>query len=457
MGGESAADEALDAHPEPATSAASRPNSCVPCRASCAWSNISTQSGAACERDLGGVLRAGRAGRSPWSDIFRLVESQEQVATNLLVRTLAEQALLEDLIEASKPPPGRDRHSACTTCLLRRFVIRRCRGAHASAAASSRACSMRARGHETRCSPKRLLPLRFWSGMATPPSVPLDTRHTLFSVDDPGQSRGGCSCRIRPSTNSPTTLHDRRRYDATQALGSAMREAGIDAFEYVSARDPLQGVNVALFTPEGARNQQTDGLRRMAMRNHGRACEFLSRPGGGIHEVPRAAPSWSTASCHCPPPDRPPMSAATTRHDCCDFHRAWTWRNRRRAAMGPQTPDHCRESGSRVPEHRRVRAACFCDAEGSPIDTGLGALLRRRRTHSRVRTYWNCTVTADPWCMDLLLQRVLALGARSATAGESPARVSERQARPRASGGGRRPHRQRFGPGGARSAEIAAG
>ena len=40
-------------------------------------------------------------------DVFRLVESQEQVATNSLVRTLAEQALLEDLIETSKPQlPG---------------------------------------------------------------------------------------------------------------------------------------------------------------------------------------------------------------------------------------------------------------------------------------------------------------------------------------------------------------
>ena len=35
--------------------------------------------------------------------VLRLVESQEQVATHSLVRTLAEQALLEDLIEASKP------------------------------------------------------------------------------------------------------------------------------------------------------------------------------------------------------------------------------------------------------------------------------------------------------------------------------------------------------------------
>ncbi|WP_211160077.1 hypothetical protein [Aromatoleum aromaticum] len=37
-------------------------------------------------------------------DLVRLVESQEQIATNRLVDTLEEQALLESLLETSKPP-----------------------------------------------------------------------------------------------------------------------------------------------------------------------------------------------------------------------------------------------------------------------------------------------------------------------------------------------------------------
>ena len=37
-------------------------------------------------------------------EVLRLVESQEQVATSRLVGTLAEQELLETMIEASKPP-----------------------------------------------------------------------------------------------------------------------------------------------------------------------------------------------------------------------------------------------------------------------------------------------------------------------------------------------------------------
>ncbi|KAF1054386.1 MAG: hypothetical protein GAK43_00903 [Stenotrophomonas maltophilia] len=36
--------------------------------------------------------------------LVRLVESQEQVATLQLVETLDEQALLEELLETSKPP-----------------------------------------------------------------------------------------------------------------------------------------------------------------------------------------------------------------------------------------------------------------------------------------------------------------------------------------------------------------
>jgi len=39
-------------------------------------------------------------------------------------------------------------------------------------------------------------------------------------------------------------------YDASQALGSAMRKANIQAFIYKSARDKKDGANVALFTPE---------------------------------------------------------------------------------------------------------------------------------------------------------------------------------------------------------------
>ena len=49
--------------------------------------------------------------------LVRLVESQEQVATLQLVDTLEEQALLEELLESSKPPVPADaaRTGGCPT------------------------------------------------------------------------------------------------------------------------------------------------------------------------------------------------------------------------------------------------------------------------------------------------------------------------------------------------------
>ena len=57
------------------------------------------QSGARSEYDLGCLRRAcGAAGSG--GEFRRIVESQEQVATNRLVSSLEEQALLESLLES---------------------------------------------------------------------------------------------------------------------------------------------------------------------------------------------------------------------------------------------------------------------------------------------------------------------------------------------------------------------
>jgi hypothetical protein len=38
-------------------------------------------------------------------------------------------------------------------------------------------------------------------------------------------------------------------YQSSQALGAAMRDAGVEAFRYPSARDAEEGINVAAFVP----------------------------------------------------------------------------------------------------------------------------------------------------------------------------------------------------------------
>jgi hypothetical protein len=49
--------------------------------------------------------------------------------------------------------------------------------------------------------------------------------------------------RYREAISSPS------RYESSQALGKAMRSAGVEAFRYFSARDPRGGVGLAVMSP----------------------------------------------------------------------------------------------------------------------------------------------------------------------------------------------------------------
>ena len=217
--------------------------------------------------------------------VFRLVESQEQVATNSLVRTLAEQALLENLIEASKPQlqgPAIGLHYLLATPFRypplpwgsrfgRRFEPSLFYASRSIATVLAESAYYR---------------FVFWSGMAQPPPAPLATRHTLFSVAI-GTSRG-LRLQQAPFDGHASALLDRRHYGATQALGSAMREAGIEAFEYQSARDPQQGLNVALFTPAALGSPKPDILDEWLCQTTAGHVSYYSRTGGGVREFPLA-------------------------------------------------------------------------------------------------------------------------------------------------------------------------
>lgn len=218
-------------------------------------------------------------------DIFRLVESQEQVATNALVRTLAEQALLEDLIEISKPrPPGPaiGLHYLLTTP----FRYPPLPWGSRFGRSFEPSLFYAARTRDTVLAECAYYRFVFWSGMATPPPAPLDTRHTLFSVAI--DTSRGMQLQHAPFDEHAAELTHRSHYAAPQALGSAMRDAGIGAFEYRSARDPQQGLNVALFTPAALGSARPDILDEWLCQTTAERVSYYSRPGGGVREFPRA-------------------------------------------------------------------------------------------------------------------------------------------------------------------------
>lgn len=179
--------------------------------------------------------------------LVRLVENQEQVATLQLVDTLEEQALLEQLLESSKPPlPRSDEplhyllHTPFRYPPLRwgsRF------GRRHEPSLFYAACRL-----ETAMAETAFYRFVLWQGMAEPPpSGRILSEHSSFEARY--QVQRGVRLQLPPFDSHRQALVHRSDYAATHALGSAMREAGVEAFEYPSARCPQQGVNVALYAP----------------------------------------------------------------------------------------------------------------------------------------------------------------------------------------------------------------
>lgn len=179
--------------------------------------------------------------------LLRLVESQEQVATQQLVDDLEEQTLLEQLLETSKPPlPG---STEGLHYLLRTpFRYPPLRWGSRFGSRDEPSLFYGAWALETAMAETAYYRFLFWSGMETPPpSGRIRSAHTSFEVRY--QVERGVQLQQPPFSEERAVLTDQRDYRSTQALGRAMRATDVQAFEFESARCPAQGVNVALFVP----------------------------------------------------------------------------------------------------------------------------------------------------------------------------------------------------------------
>jgi hypothetical protein len=179
-------------------------------------------------------------------ELIRIVESQEQIATNALVDSLDEQALLEEMLDANKPPalPGTAHLHYLLATPFRypplkhgsRFGVRQepslFYGSRDLGAALAETAYYR---------------FLFWSGMEIPPpggslTTELTAFGALYAV------KRGLHLQEEPFSRFEKQLMDRQQYSDTQELGRNMRAAEIEGFEYRSARDPDGGINIALFT-----------------------------------------------------------------------------------------------------------------------------------------------------------------------------------------------------------------
>ncbi len=219
-------------------------------------------------------------------DLLRIVESQQQVATLALVDDLAEQSVLEGLLEQSKPPlpAGAERLHYLLSTPFRYPPLR-----HGSRFGRRFEPSLfyGARRLPTLLAEAAYYRFVFWSGMAEPPpSGRLRTQHSVFRARL--RAERGVRLQQPPCAAHAAVLRHPSEYGPTQRLGSALRGAGIDAFEFPSARDHDAGLNVALFHPAALLSRGPLGLTRWLCETRARQVSFAPEATQDLYRFERA-------------------------------------------------------------------------------------------------------------------------------------------------------------------------
>lgn len=175
--------------------------------------------------------------------LWRAVEAQHIASTLRLVANVAEQAQLERILEASKPPPRedcQDLHYLLATPFRYASPV----GSRFRAAAEG-GIWYGAEKQRTACAE-----LGFWRWrflMDSPALTSLGPApQTVFRA---GIDAELVDLTAAPFTRARSAWISRNDYSATQAFAKRAREAGVDAIRYESVRDPEHGGAVAVLSP----------------------------------------------------------------------------------------------------------------------------------------------------------------------------------------------------------------
>lgn len=168
--------------------------------------------------------------------LWRAVEAQHVVATRVLVDSLAEQALLEQILEDHKPPLP----APCAGLDYLLFTPFR----YPPARAGSRFRDVQdpgvwygAEALRTACAEVGYWRWRFVADSAGLQALDA-VAHTLFRAVARGR---GIDLRVPPFLRSARRWQQRDDYVACQTLARSAREAGLAVLRYASVRDPEAG------------------------------------------------------------------------------------------------------------------------------------------------------------------------------------------------------------------------
>jgi hypothetical protein len=178
---------------------------------------------------------------------WRVVEAQHVVSTLKLVDTLAEQELLERLLEEQKPPVPpecRDLHYLLSTPF--RYGAPYPHGSRFRRAGLTPGVFYASQAVATAVAEMAFWRLLFFAespGTTWPVNA---SEHTAFSVRF--RTSRGLDLTATPFDRHASTWSHPTEYAPCHALADAARTAGVQVLRYASARDPRRGLNVALLT-----------------------------------------------------------------------------------------------------------------------------------------------------------------------------------------------------------------
>ena len=214
----------------------------------------------------------------------RLVENQQQKVTLALTDTLAEHDVLENLLEASKPAPAAHPRLARFDYLLRapwrypplpwgsrfgrRFEPSLFYGALSRAALFAEAAYYR---------------LVFLEGMETPFGDRVISQFTVFEAMF--STERGLDLSQPPFERHEKVLRHKSAYEPCQELGTVLRDRGVEAILYLSARADGDALNVALFSPDALRSRKHRNPRHGLCET--RPSQVSFRLGDELFEFPR--------------------------------------------------------------------------------------------------------------------------------------------------------------------------
>lgn len=180
------------------------------------------------------------------ANVFRLVESQEQIATLGLVNNIYEQGILEELIETTKSI-NQETCSNLHYLLKTPFRYPPLKYGSRFGTTFEQGIFYASLSISTALSETAYYRFVFMLGPEIPYPALISSEYTAFSVAI--KTNKAILLDQPPFNQYHDILTSPISYQATQQLGEQMRQYGVEVFRYISARDKAQGKNIGLFTP----------------------------------------------------------------------------------------------------------------------------------------------------------------------------------------------------------------